>query len=165
MTGTTFAMLLVTLLLGLLLGAGFGVLWSRGRDGAELARRGRDLPVRWHGFVSDVPAFLGELDLFCLPSRREAMPLALLEAMAAGLPCIATDVGAVRASVGDAAVVVPPADPAALAAALAELLADPDRRQELGRRARAHAVEHFDADVMARRTYEVLALAVLAAAA
>jgi glycosyltransferase involved in cell wall biosynthesis len=113
--------------------------------------------VSFRGFVGDVPGFLRELDLFCLPSRREALPLALLEAMAAGLPCVATDVGDVRTAVADAALLVPPDDERALTEALDGLLRDPVRRACLGRRARHRAVSHLDADLMARRTFGLLA--------
>jgi glycosyltransferase involved in cell wall biosynthesis len=129
---------------------------GRGREGDALAAAASGLPVSFRGFVRDVPAFLRELDLFCLPSRHEALPLALLEAMAAGLPCVATDVGDVRAAVADAALVVPPDDGPALAAALDALLRDPGRRADLGRRARRRAVTHLDADLMARRTFSLL---------
>ncbi len=76
--------------------------------------------------------------------------------MAEGLPCVATDVGDVRTAVGEAALVVPPGNPAALAAALGELLTDPTRRHDLGSRARRLAEQAFDADLMAQRTFAVL---------
>jgi glycosyltransferase involved in cell wall biosynthesis len=94
--------------------------------------------------------------VFCLSSRREALPLVLLEAMAEGLPCVATDVGDVRTAVGEAALVVPPDNATALAAALRELLTDLTRRQDLGCRARRLAQQAFDADLMAQRTFAVL---------
>lgn len=77
-------------------------------------------------------------DVFCLPSHGEAAPLALLDAMAAGLPCVATAVGAVPelAQDQDSALLVPPRDAGALAAALEALLAAPALRERLGRRAR-----------------------------
>ncbi|MGY1593573.1 glycosyltransferase [Geodermatophilus sp. SYSU D00708] len=133
------------------------VVGGEGRDGERLRAAAAGLPVTFPGFVTDVRGFLAGLDVFCLSSRREAMPLVLLEAMAEGLPCVATDVGDVAAAVGADAVVVPPEDPAALAAALAALLADPDRRAGLGARARRRAVAAFDAGLMARRTLDVLA--------
>ncbi|MGK2348795.1 glycosyltransferase family 4 protein [Actinomyces sp. W5033] len=68
-------------------------------------------------------------------------PLKVLEYMAAGLAVVASDVGQVPQLVGDAAVLVPPSDPPALAEALDALAADPARRSDLGRRARRHAVE------------------------
>ena len=135
------------------------VVGGEGRDGEQLRARAAGLPVTFSGFVDDVRGFLAGLDVFCLSSRREALPLVLLEAMAEGLPCVATDVGDVAVAVGADAVVVPPGDAGALAAALAGLLADPARRADLGRRARARAAAAFDADLMARRTSAVLALA------
>jgi glycosyltransferase involved in cell wall biosynthesis len=132
------------------------VIGGAGRDGAALRAASAGLPVSFCGFVDDPRRFLAGVDLFCLPSRREALPLALLEAMAEGLPCVATDVGDIGAAVGTAAALVPPGSPAALAAALGPLLADPARRRSLGRRARRRAEEAFDADRMARRTFAVL---------
>jgi glycosyltransferase involved in cell wall biosynthesis len=132
------------------------VIGGAGRDAGSLRAAAAGLPVSFRGFVDDPRRFLAGLDLFCLPSRREALPLALLEAMAEGLPCVATDVGDVRAAVGAAAVVVPPGSPAVLAGALRPLLADPARRRSLGCRARRRAEETFDADRMARRTFAVL---------
>jgi glycosyltransferase involved in cell wall biosynthesis len=135
------------------------VVGGEGRDGDRLRAAAAGLPVTFRGFVGDVRGFLAGLDVFCLSSRREALPLVLLEAMAEGLPCVATDVGGVAVAVGADAVVVPPEDAGALAAALAALLGDPAARAELGRRARARAVAAFDADLMARRTFAVLARA------
>jgi glycosyltransferase involved in cell wall biosynthesis len=132
------------------------VVGGEGRDGAALRAGAAGLPVAFSGFVDDVRGFLAGLDVFCLSSRREALPLVLLEAMAEGLPCVATDVGDVRAAVGEDVVVVPPEDPVALAGALRPLLGSPAARRELGARARARAVRSFDADLMARRTFAVL---------
>jgi glycosyltransferase involved in cell wall biosynthesis len=133
------------------------VVGGEGRDGDRLRAAAAGLPVTFCGFVDDARGFLAGLDVFCLSSRREALPLVLLEAMAEGLPCVATDVGDVALAVGADAVVVPPEDPGALATALAGLLVDPAARAELGRRARTRAVADFDAGLMARRTFAVLA--------
>ncbi|CCG03756.1 glycosyltransferase family 4 protein [Blastococcus saxobsidens] len=127
-----------------------------GRDEAVLRAAAAGLPITFCGFVGDGRRFLAGLDVFCLPSRREALPLALLEAMTEGLPCVTTDVGDVAVAVGEDAVVVPPGDAPALAAALAGLLTDGARRAELGRRARRRAVAGMDADLMARQTFAVL---------
>jgi glycosyltransferase involved in cell wall biosynthesis len=135
------------------------VVGGEGRDGERLRAAAAGLPVAFCGFVDDVRGFLAGLDVFCLSSRSEALPLVLLEAMAEGLPCVATDVGDVAVAVGRDAVVVPPGDAEALAAALAGLLGDPAGRTALGRRARARATAAFDADLMARRTFTVLARA------
>jgi glycosyltransferase involved in cell wall biosynthesis len=114
-----------------------------GRDRDALVAAARGLPVRFTGFRDDVPAFLRAADVFCLPSRAEALPLALLEAVVAGLPCVATDVGDIAATLAGIAVVVPPEDVDALTAALAGLVTDPARRRRLAARARA-AADRFD---------------------
>jgi glycosyltransferase involved in cell wall biosynthesis len=100
--------------------------------------------VVFAGWRADPGHCLGAADVFALPSLREGLPLAVLEAMAAGVPVVASAVGGVPAALADGAagVLVPPGDPGALAAALARLLADPERRQTLrdaaGHRVRAH---------------------------
>src|SRR3954470_12197835 len=99
---------------------------GRGRDEAALRRAASGLPVRFLGWVTEPRRFLAGLDIFCQPSRHEALPLALLEAMAEGLPCVSTDVGDVRARLGDAVCLVPTEDSQALAAALGRLLEDAD---------------------------------------
>jgi glycosyltransferase involved in cell wall biosynthesis len=132
------------------------VIGGAGRDGAALRTAAAGLPVTFCGFVDDARAFLAGLDVFCLSSRRETFPLVLLEAMAAGLPCVATDVGDVRTAVGEDAVVVPAGDSVALAAGLSGLLLDTGRRTDLAGRARTRAVQAFDADLMAARTFALL---------
>ncbi|GAB3325907.1 hypothetical protein GCM10027451_50930 [Geodermatophilus aquaeductus] len=132
------------------------VIGGAGRDGEALRAAAVGLPVTFPGWVTDARAFLAGLDLFVLSSRVEALPLALLEAIAEGLPCVATDVGDVRSALGEDAVVVPVEDPGALAAAVRGLLADPAARADLGRRARARAERDLGADLMARRTFAVL---------
>jgi glycosyltransferase involved in cell wall biosynthesis len=80
-------------------------------------------------------AAYGEADLFVLPSEREGLPNALLEAMAAGLPVVATPVGGIPSVVepGIHGLLVPPDDPEKLAQAVADILDDPARAREMGR--------------------------------
>ncbi|TQN43123.1 glycosyltransferase involved in cell wall biosynthesis [Blastococcus colisei] len=132
------------------------VIGGAGRDEAALRAMAAGLPVTFCGFVTDVRAFLAGLDVFCLSSRHEALPLVLLEAMAEGLPCVATDVGDVAVAVGEDALVVPPGDVTALSVALTAVLSDPARRAGLGVRARRRAVQEMDAGLMAERTFAVL---------
>ncbi|QXG76004.1 glycosyltransferase [Modestobacter sp. L9-4] len=132
------------------------VIGGHGRDADRLRELAAGLPVRFTGFVDDAPAFLADVDLFALSSRREALPLVLLEAMAAGLPCVTTAVGDVVGAVGEDAVVVPVGDEVAMAAALGALLDDADRRADLGARARERAVREMGAPLMARRTFALL---------
>ncbi|MFE4517058.1 glycosyltransferase family 4 protein [Kitasatospora sp. NPDC056783] len=89
------------------------------------------LPVRLLGYRTDVPDLLAAADLVVLSSRWEARSLVVQEAMRAGVPVVATAVGGIPELVGDAAVLVPPGDPAALGRAVRALLADPARRERL----------------------------------
>ena len=105
------------------------------------------------GLRSDVPEILAAADLFVLPSLSEGLPLALLEAMFAGRPIIASDVGEVAAALegGSAGVLIPPGNPAALAAAIDELLTNPSRARELGDSSQAPRVAEYDVAHMVRR--------------
>jgi glycosyltransferase involved in cell wall biosynthesis len=123
-----------------------------GPERAALAEAADGLPVELRSFVSDVPAFHAELGAFCLPSRWEGLPFALLEAMMSGLPCVASDVGDVGVALREVGLLVPPEDPVALAAALQELAASADRRRELGAAAHARARERYTAAAMVAET-------------
>jgi glycosyltransferase involved in cell wall biosynthesis len=93
--------------------------------------------VVWTGSRDDVPDLLPALDVFVLSSRHEGLSIALIEALAAGVPCVATDVGGIPEVVEDEVqgILVPPGQPRALAAAIDRLLADPALRQRLGEQA------------------------------
>jgi glycosyltransferase involved in cell wall biosynthesis len=99
--------------------------------------------VVFAGSRGDVPDLLAAFDVFVLSSRYEGLPIALLEAMAAGRACVATDVGGVPEVVTDGVdgVLVPPGDPDALAAALAAVAGDADRRATLGAGAEQRAAD------------------------
>ena len=109
------------------------------------------------GHVQDMPAFLSGLDVFVLPSDAEGMPNALLEAMACGLPCIATRVGGVVEILDDgkAGVLVAPRDADGLAAAIQALAADPIRRRSLGQLACERVRRRYSLERMIRR-YDLL---------
>lgn len=102
------------------------------------------------GHRADVEVCLSAMDLFVLPSLNEGMGRALVEAMAAGLPVIATKVGGVPALIDHdrTGLLVPPADSAALADALRLLLRRPEEAERLGRAAQAAITERFSADSM-----------------
>jgi glycosyltransferase involved in cell wall biosynthesis len=101
--------------------------------------------VEFHGASRRVAELLADSRLFVLSSRYEGMPNVLLEAMALGLPAVATAVGGVADVMTDGAtgVIVPPEDPEALAHAIGDLLADPERAARLGRAAHAHIRTRF----------------------
>ena len=113
----------------------------------EAQRRGINDRVDWVGAVDDTAPCYAGLSVFVLSSRTEQMPIALLEAMASGLPVAATDVGDVRHVLPAAAAgsIVPAGDPPALAAALRRLAADADLRAFLGAANRRQVEERYEA--------------------
>ena len=96
---------------------------------------------------------LPTFDVYLLPSRIEALPVTVMEAMQAGVPVVATDVGSVREAIddGETGVVVPVGDVDAIVGALIGLRDDPARRRAMGERARAVGLERFDCDAAVRR--------------
>ena len=110
--------------------------------------------VVFTGIRRDVPEILALLDIFVLPSLWEGLPIALLEAMAAGLPVVATAVGGTPEVVVDGVTgfLVPPRDPQALADAILRLLRDPELRQRMGEAGRARVAAHFSIEQMVHKT-------------
>jgi len=108
------------------------------------------------GFVEDPARYFPLFDVFLHPSRQEALGTAVLEAMAAERPVVATRTGGQMESVTDeTGILVPVRDPDALASATRALLTNPDRREEMGQKARERVVNHFSVRAMARRTLEM----------
>lgn len=100
----------------------------------------------------DIPQLLASSDIFASSSHREGLPLSLLEAMMAELPIVATSVGDIPNVVTEEmGIVVPPRQPAELAAALEELATSPERRREMGRAARVRALREYSLDVWMKR--------------
>jgi glycosyltransferase involved in cell wall biosynthesis len=110
----------------------------------QVSRLALEEKVHFLGYRGDVPDILGASDLFVLPSRYEAMPVVLLEAMAAGLPCVVTAVGDNSYLIEDGVTgrLVSPEDPTALAEVLEELISDPLRRGRMKAAAR-QKVQNF----------------------
>ncbi len=135
------------------------VVYGDGPLRAELESAARELgsAAEFPGFVSDVEGKIAELDVFVLPSRGENLPIAILEAMAAALPVVATRVGGVPEVVvdGETGLLVEPEDAAELAEALDRVASDEAFRQRLGRAGATRIVEHFDARSMARQMVEL----------
>jgi glycosyltransferase involved in cell wall biosynthesis len=113
--------------------------------------------VELPGRVEDTSEWLASFDVFVLPSLMENFPLVNLEAMFAERPVVASDVGCVSEAVahGETGLLVPPGDPERLAAAISELLANPERAREMGRRGREQALARFTTERM-KRAYEGL---------
>jgi len=113
--------------------------------------------VVFHGLSHDVPGLLSQSDIFILASRWEGFPLSILEAMRAGLPVVASDVGGVAEAVveGRTGALVPAQDAEALAGALTPLLNDSNLRREWGRRGRERFEAEFTFQAMMDKTEQV----------
>jgi glycosyltransferase involved in cell wall biosynthesis len=124
---------------------------------AELQKLVRDSGLSnrfsFDGGVTDLRSHLAAADIFVLPSRSEGFSNALVEAMAAALPVVATDVGGNAEAVRDgiSGFIVPSEDPAALAEAIARLLSDPDLAKTMGSAGKNLATEKFTTETMMRR--------------
>jgi glycosyltransferase involved in cell wall biosynthesis len=130
---------------------------TRGPVSRTVRELGLSARVTMCGFVDDpAPVFAGA-DVFVLPSAAEAFPLALLQAMASGLPVIASRVGGIPELVRDGVdgLLVPADDPAALAGALRTMAGDRQARAEMGRRARERVVAQFSLDTCVARLLHV----------
>ncbi len=129
----------------------------RGSLEAEVRARGLGERVRFLGWRDNMRALLAGVDLFCLASLWETFGYVLLEAMSAEVPIVATDVDGIPEVVGDSTVglLVPPADPDALGAAIGSLLAEPVRRRNMGQAGRKRAETLFRLARMIER-YETL---------
>lgn len=113
--------------------------------------------LRFLGDCHNVPHLLADADLFVLTSRSEGFPVSILEAMRAGLPVIASDVGGIREQVVEGATgyLVPGGDDRLLAARLEHLLAHPELRRQLGEAGRRRYLEDFTLDKMISATLDV----------
>ena len=138
------------------------VLWGDGPEHESLEAKTRMLGVadrvRFEGHQPDAAQHLALLDCFVLPSLSEGFPFALLEAMMAGRPIVATSVGGVPEMIrhGQEALLVAPQDPQALAAAITCVLTDPALARRLGQSAKAASARYsIERHVAAlRRLYE-----------
>lgn len=117
-----------------------------------VSEHGLDERVIFAGNRSDVPRMLAAADVFVLPSHTEALPTAVAEAMAAGLPVVATRVGGIPEMVDrKTGILVEPGDQHGLALAVGDILAEPDRGRELGERGAQRAEQDFDIRRQTRR--------------
>ncbi len=121
-----------------------------GGERPQLERQAAELgiaeDVLFLGYHRELRPVFAAADLAVLSSDNEGTPVSLIEAAAAGLPAVATDVGGVREVVGaDTGILTPQGDATALAAAIVELAADPERRKRFGIAARQHAINSYGA--------------------
>jgi glycosyltransferase involved in cell wall biosynthesis len=125
---------------------------------AELRARASGLAVEWQGEISDVDGFSSELDLFTLVAEPAGCPNASLEAMAHGLPVVATDVGGMSEQViaGETGWLTPARDVHAFAEAICEAAHDAARRERYGAAGKQRVASHFSVERMAREYSRVL---------
>lgn len=130
---------------------------ERDRVKNEISALGLEDSVILLGSRGDVGEILKVMDVFILPSRWEGLPLALLEAMACGLPAVATRVAGSAEVVQEGAtgLLVEPDDPEQLATAISKLLDSPGLRKEMGAMGRRRAMEYFDHRRMSRETFDL----------
>ena len=131
----------------------------------EVRKRMRSLPASMQGVVtgaipsSEVPCYLAATDVAVAPylpsDRFYFSPLKVVEAMAAGLPVIASEFAPIRELVGETGILVPPGDVGALSSAIRRLAGDPAVRVQMGRSGRARAVARLDWLAVAARTLDV----------
>ena len=126
-----------------------------------VGRAGLRERVRFLGYRTDARALTGLLDVLVVPSLTEGSPLIVLEAMAAGVPVVASAVGGIPDQVrhGEEGVLVPPDDPDALAGALGALLEDPVRAHRLGEAGRRRTENEFSHEALVRRIEAVYRVA------
>lgn len=129
---------------------------------AQVQRLRLEHRVIWEAPRDDIPEVMSALDLYVLPSNEETLPLSAIEAMASGLPVVASGVGGLSECVvpGVTGNIVPPANPGALATAIIDLLSDPQRRADWGTAGKHRVAEHFSVESQLPRIENALALVV-----
>lgn len=137
-----------------LLAGGLDAANPAGLTAQDLQRIEATGAVKWLGHVEDMVTLLRNAHIVCLPSYREGLPKALIEACAMARPIVTTDVAGCRDVVehGANGLLVPVRDVAALSEALAQLVCDPHLRRQMGQRARDIAVAKFDVKMVIDRT-------------
>jgi glycosyltransferase involved in cell wall biosynthesis len=138
--------------------AGQGVDWSNATLAVWIESANLRGVFHLLGRRDDIARLTASFDIAALASVSEAFPNVLAEAMASGVPCVATNVGDAALILGDTGAIVPVGDMRALAARMADMLALPQvERRRLGGRARARVMSEFNLEVMANRYLEVYA--------
>lgn len=124
---------------------------------AEIRRRGRDDAMTGPLSRAEVYDHLAQADISVLPTWTEGQPFTIIEALAAGVPIVASDIRAISSMISDPdnGLLVDPHDPVAIADALEELLVDPGRRRRISGANRRLAMERFDRSVFRERLAEM----------
>ncbi len=127
---------------------------------SQIEQLGLSDSVKLQGKSDHIAMYLASADVFVLPSRWEGLPIALLEAMSAGLPCVATKVEGVDEALieGVHGLFVPVEAPGALAQAILQLLHAPEARNRMGVAARRHISTFYTVDRMCERYLELMLL-------
>ncbi len=130
---------------------------ERGALESQVRAQGLEGRVRFLGYRQDVPELLASCDVFVLPSLYEGFSVSILEAMAAGKPVVATDVGGTREALihGETGFLVPPGDSAALANAIKTILADSILARKMGGAGRCRVQHEFSAERMGEQVTSV----------
>lgn len=112
----------------------------------QVRASGLEKAVKFAGWIDDVAAELPNWDLYVQPSLAEGLGISVLEAMAAGIPVVASDVGGLKEVIDDGVTgfLVPPRDTVTLAERIAQLASDRSLRSRMGDASRAHVIEHFN---------------------
>lgn len=134
---------------------GGGRLETRLREQASLA--GIEEDILFLGERHDIPALYRAMDLYVMPSLWEGAPLSLLDAMAAGVPSVATSVGGMPEQLdnGSCGVIVPPGDPVAMANAISDILTDKERMKEYSKKAKTRAKEYYGSAEVAEKFQKI----------
>ena len=123
----------------------------------DIANLGIEEYVTLMGERNDIKYILNNSDVFVLPSKREGFPMCLLEAMSSGLPCVATDVGAISKIINnESGFVVEPANSNDLADAMIDLYRNQERLNKMGKCARNTVVENFNINKILQMYKDIL---------
>ena len=126
---------------------------KRGQLEALAKQKGIERKVEFAGFQENVSPYLSRMDLFVLPSRTEGTPLTIFEAMACGLPVVATNVGGVPDIVqqSETGLIVEPGRPSELARAIKQMLSEPAKMRTMGRKGKERVLRDFHPDNFIRK--------------
>jgi glycosyltransferase involved in cell wall biosynthesis len=132
-----------------------------GKEMSNLIRQakesGIESQIEFMGYCSDIPEQLAMMDIFVQPSLYEGMPNSVLEAMASGLPIIATNVGGTPEAIIDnqTGFLIPPGEPQAIADKIRYVIENPDIARQVGINAREYIKKHFSIEAMVKKTDEL----------